>query len=304
MSGSGKTSKTTQENNPPAWAQPLFTKSASEAGSLYDSGRGGRTFPGSTVAPLSGTTMQGVNQLAQAGQGWDTSGTRNLYQGIGEAAVSNPFMGELGDLAGHDQLEGYMSGDYLKGEGNPFYRQRLEREIGDSNALINSNFSGAGRYGSPGAHQGVIADNTSNMLLEGLEDDFNRQTQNQFNAFNTAGNMLNSAGGMYGTGIGQAQGAADAMSGLDQRNFENQRAGARDTLEAGNILDTQARKNYADQIGKWYGQDNEGWNRLSLLQSAAAGAAGPYGVQTATMRQPMDIGGVLRGIGSLFGGKG
>ena len=293
-----KTSKTTQENKPPEWAAPLFTQSATDAGRLYNSGVGGNTYTGSTVAPLSGTTMQGVNQLAQAGQNWDTSGTRPLYGGIGEAAVSNPFMSQLGGLANGETLQGYASGDYLKGEGNPFYRQRLDREIGDSNALIQSQFSGSGRYGS-GANQGTIADNTSNMLMTGLENDFNRQTDNQFKALGLQGNMLSSAGGMYGTGIGQAQTAADSMSGLDQRNLTNQRQGANDTLQAGNILDTQAQSQLADEVAKWYAQDNQDWSRLGMLQSAAAGAAGPYGTQVATQRQPMDIGKIVGAVAGL-----
>lgn len=314
-----KESKTTQENKPPQWAEGLFTQSAADAGKLYNSGSGGNTYTGSTVSPLSSTTMSGVNQLAQAGQGWDTSGTRPLYQGIGQAAVSNPFMGELANLSGQagqptsaeTNLQGYASGEYLNGEGNPFYRQRLEREIGDSNALIQSQFSGSGRYGS-GANQGTIADNTSNMLMQGLENDYNRQEQNMFsanqqidssnqNAMGLQGNFLSSAGGMYGQGIGQAQAAADSMSGIDQRNFTNQLTGAGATLQAGNILDQQAQSQLSDEVAKWYATDNEDWTRLGMLQTAAAGAAGPYGTQVATSRQPVGVGGIMSGLGSLMG---
>lgn len=259
-----KTSKTTQENNPPEWAMPLFKKAGDEAGKIYDSGAGGQTFQGSTVAPLSGTTMGGVNQLAQAGQAWDTSGTRGIYQGIGEA------------------LSPYASGEYLQGEGNPFYRQRLEKEIGDSNALIRSQFSGSGRYGGA-ANQNTIADNTSNMLLKGLEDDFNRQTTNQFDA------------------LGMAKDVTGAMGDLDQRNFTNRLTGAGATLQAGGILDQQAQKQLSDQVAKWYANDNQDWTRLGMLTSAAAGAAGPYGQQVATSRQPMDIGSIMSGFGSLMG---
>jgi hypothetical protein len=294
-----KTSKTTQENKPPAWAAPLFVKSAQDAQKLYDTGTGGNTFMGSTVAPLSATTMQGVNQLAQAGQGWDTSGARPIYQGIGAAAVSNPFMGALGDLAAGGTLGDYASGKFLA-EGNPHYRQRLDRQIADANAMIQSQFSGAGRYGS-GADQRTIADNTSNMLLQGLEDDYNRQQANQFAALNLQGNLLGNAGGLYSTGIGQAQGAADAMANLDQRNFDNRLTGANATLQAGNLLDTQAQKLFSDKVNRWYAKDNEDWTRLGMLQQAAAGAAGPYGTQIATSRQPVGIGGILSGFASLAG---
>lgn len=314
-----KTSKTTQENKPPEWAAPLFTKSATDAGKLYDSGSGGQTYQGSTVAPLSGTTMQGVNQLANAGRAWDTSGTRPLYQGIGSAAVSDPFMGELGNVADRagqqtsadKNLQGYASGEYLNGEGNPFFRQRLEREIGDSTALLNSTFSGSGRYGS-GANQNIVGQNANNMLLKGLEDDFNQQTQNQFaanqqidtsnqNAMGLQGNLLQGAGNLYHTGLGQAQTAADSMAGLDQQNFTNRLAGAGATLQAGGILDKQTQQQLSDVVNKWYANDNQDWTRLGMLQSAAAGAAGPYGTQVATSRQPVGIGGILSGLGGLMG---
>jgi hypothetical protein len=242
---------------------------------------------GSTVAPLSGTTMSGVNQLAQAGNNWNTAGTRPLYAGIGEASV--------GPSSASENLQGYASGDYLKGEGNPFYRQRLEREIGDSNALIQSQFSGAGRYGS-GANQGTIADNTSNMLMTGLENDFNRQTDNQFKAVGMLDQQRN-------TGLDRALNTTNSMAGLDQQNFKNQLTGAGATLQAGNILDDQSQKQLSDEVAKWYAQDNESWGRLGMLQSAAAGAAGPYGQQVATSRQPVGVGGILSGLGSLFGGK-
>lgn len=278
-----KTSTTKQENSPPSWAEPLFTQSATDAGNLYKSGVGGNTFQGSTVAPLSGTTMSGVNQLARAGQAWDTSGTRPLYQGIGEASV--------GPSSASENLQGYASGEYLKGEGNPFYRQRLEREIGDSTALLNSTFSGKGRYGSI-SNQGTVADNASNMLLSGLESDFNRQTENQFNAVDRLDQQRN-------LGLDRAFNVTNSMAGQDQQQFANQLTGAGATLQAGGILDEQKQKQLADQVAKWYANDNQDWTRLGMLQSAAAGAAGPYGSQVATSRQPMDIGGILSGFGSL-----
>lgn len=318
----GKGTTTTKtENSPPKWSEGLFKQSAVEGSHLFNSGVGGNTYTGSTVAPLSGTTMQGVNQLAQAGANTNTSGTRPIYQGIGQAAVSDPFVNMLTGVAGDAQaptsaaqnLSGYASGEYLKGEGNPFYRERLDREIADSNALINSQFSGAGRYGSPGAHQGVIADNTSNMLFRGLEEDFNRQTQNQFNAvgmidaanqgaLGLQGNLLSQAAGLRGQGLDRAQTAANSMAGLDQKQFENRLTGAGATLQAGGMMDQQAQRQLADEVAKFYALDNQDWTRLGLLQSAAAGSAGNYGTQVSQSRQPMDIGGMMSGFGSLLGG--
>lgn len=454
-----KSTKTTTENKPPAWAEPLFKQSADEAQKLYASGSGGNTYMGSTVSPLSNTTMSGVNQLAQAGQGWDTAGTRPLYQGIGAASASDPFVNKLAGVAGgvnaqnvgtsdivgkqvgtsqygqaqnaaqgigstaNNLLSGiatggqginteadfrnvlssaqqptaasqYLtdtaSGKYLTGEGNPFYRERLEREIADSNAKIQSAFSGSGRYGS-GANQSVIADNTRDMLMEGLENDWNRerglqmqavgmlddanqaalgtqlgavsgisgvQGQNIGNrlaasgqmlgaqsdmasqlrgiadsqsgimtgnadrslqaattragiqagnadrglaASQLQGNLLSQAGQLRGAGLDRALSSTNAMAGLDQQNFENRLAGAGATLQAGNILDQQSQAQLSDEVAKFYALDNQDWNRLSMLQAAAAGSAGNYGVQNSTQRTPINPWGA---IGSLFAGKG
>lgn len=439
-----KSTKQTTENKPPAWAQPLFEQSAAEAQRLYDSGAGGNTYLGSTVAPLSNTTMQGVNQLTQAGQGWNTAGTRPLFQQLGAESTADPFVGQLNRLAGSinpgsvdtsgiqggrtntsgitggqtdvsglnargvsasdyrgilnnaqqptaaDQyLTDTASGKYLTGEGNPFYRDRLEREIADSNALLRSQFSGMGRTGS-GVSQQVVADNTRDMLMQGLESDWNRERGLQVNAvgmmdaarqgslasqlgaasgiagINTGnadrslqsgiaragysagdldrglqagvaragfgagdldrnlqaalgradyqagnfdrqlqgqglqGNMLAQAGGLRGAGLDRAMGAANAMAGLDQQNFQNRLTGAGATLQAGNILDQQSQAQLADEVARFYALDNQDWTRLGMLQSAAAGAAGNYGVQNQTMRQPINPWGA---IGSIFAGK-
>lgn len=277
-----KSTTSKQENSPPAWSKPLFEQSASEAGRLYNSGAGGNTYLGSTVAGPSDTTMSGINQLSQAGQAWDTSGTRDLFAGIGASAA--------GPSAADTYLTDTASGKYLQ-EGNPYYRQRLDKEIADSNAMIQSSFSGAGRYGS-GVNQQTIADNTSGMLLQGLESDWNRERQNQLAAVG----MLDNA---RFTGLGQAQGAASSMAGLDQQNFQNRLAGAGATMQAGQALDDQSQAMLNDEIAKFYALDNEEWNRLGMLQAAAAGSAGNYGTSTMTQRQPIS----MAPLAALFGGK-
>lgn len=424
----GSKTTTTQESKPPAWATPLFEKSAKVAGNLYDSGAGGNVYQGSTVSPLSNTTMSGVNQLANAGQNWNTAGTRPLYQGLGAAAVSDPTSGQLSSLAGGikpgqvgtsgydpaqsaatgigsmaqnllggiasgkdginteadwrgileraqdptsaaSNLSGYASGDYLKGEGNPFYRERLESELADTAAQVRSSMSGMGRYGSDVSNR-TLASELGKQRTAGLEDDFNRQTQNQFNAVgmidaaNQAalgqqagaasgisgvqgqnltnrlgagnsmigaqsdmtgqlrgiadsragiqagnadrmlsgqalqGNLLSQAGQFRGAGLDRASGLADSISGLDQRNFQNQLTGAGATLQAGGMMDSQSQKQLMDEVNKFYELDNADWQRLGLLQASASGAAGPYGTQSGTSRTS-NPGAVL---GSLMGG--
>lgn len=383
----GTSTSSTQTSSPPAWAQPLFTQSATEAQNLYNSGSGGNTYTGSTVSPMSDTTMGGINQLAQAGQGWDTAGTRDLFQGIGANAVSNPYADQLGGLAGqiHPQntasqnthagsvsasdfsgllnsfggpsssernLGAMANGSYLQ-NGNPYFNSALQGQLDQTANQVQSQFSGAGRYGS-GANTGVLANSLGNIRSGALSNQFNQDTQNMLAAngqidqsanaragnqlaaatgvagINTGnadrsllsqtgnadrsllsqtgnadrqltgqqlqGTLLNNAGGMYSTGIGQAQTAANSMAGLDQQNFTNSLTGANATLQAGGLLDQQAQRQLGDQVSQWYSQDNQDWTRLGLLQQAAAGSAGDYGTQSghSSSSNPLGaIGGIL-----------
>ncbi len=373
----GTSTSSTQTNSPPAWATPLFEQSATEAQNLYNSGAGGNTYTGSTVAPMSGTTLSGINQLAQAGANTDTSGTRGLFQDIGSAAVSNPYEDRLGNLAhnidtqdthaqnvssgnfsgllnsfgaptsAQTNLQGMANGSYLR-NGNPYFNSALQGQLDQTANQVQSQFSGAGRYGS-GANTGVLTNSLGNIRSGALSNQFNQDTQNML-AANTQidqarqgmagnqlaaasgvagiatgnadrslqsqtgnadralagntlqGNLLSSAGNMYGQGIGQAQTAANSMAGLDQQNFTNSLTGANAALQAGGLLDQNAQRQLSDQIGQWYATDNQDWTRLGLLQQAAAGAAGDYGTQTghSSSSNPMAA---LGAVGSLFGGK-
>lgn len=283
----GGSSKTTTTSEPPAWAKPLFTTSADDALGLYNSGSGGNTYLGSAVAPLSDQTMFGINNMMQAGQGWNTAGdTRGIYGSIGAESASPSYAeSNLADMA---------SGKWLE-SGNPYYRQRLDKEIEDSNALIRSQFSGMGRYGS-GANWDALAENTSNMLLAGLENDWNRN----LNAMLSANQMMDQG---RNAGLDRAMTATDRLYGQDQQNFLNQMQGSQAQLQAGGMLDSQSQKLINDEINKFYSLDNQDWNRLGMLQQAAAGAAGNYGVQESQTRSSPGIGSILGGIGGLFGGK-
>lgn len=281
--GGGSKSTTTQTNSPPSWAQPLFEQSAGEASRLYNQGAGVNTYLGSTVAPLGDTTMLGVNQLANAGQGWDTAGTRNLFQGVGASAVSPSYSEQhLGQVA--------------SGQDNPFFEEALQGQLDKTAAQVQSQFSGAGRYGS-GANTGVLTDRLGDIRSTAMANQWNQNIQNQLAA---TGQMDTSR--LAGLGLGM--GAAGAMSELDQRNFENRLAGAGATLQAGQIVDQNAQAQLQDEVRKFYELSGEDWQRLGLLQAAASGAAGPYGTQNATSRTSSSpgIGGILSGVGSAVGG--
>lgn len=247
----GKRTESTQktENKPPEWATPLFKQSATEAKSIYDSGAGGNVYQGQTVADLGKTTQQGI-------------------QGISNTVGSLP-----GQTSAQNNLTDYASGKYLA-EGNPYYRERLQNEIDASNDLVQSRFSGSGRYGS-GANTDVLSKNTGNMLLQGLENDFNRQQANQF----AATQQIDQSGSNL---------------------FQNQLAGNQAQIGAGQLQDANRQAKLTADFTKWQSEDMQPWTRLGLLQSAAAGSAGNYGTNTQTQTQPFNAMQGLGALGSLF----
>lgn len=281
----GTSTSSTQTNSPPSWAEPLFKNSAAEATNLYNSGAGGNTYSGSTVSPLSDTTLSGVNQLATAGANTDTSATRGALAGIGASATTPSYS--------EQNLQGMANGSYLA-SGNPYFNDALKGQLDQTANQVQSQFSGAGRYGS-GANTGVLANSLGNIRSSALSDQFNRDSQNML----TANSQMDSS---KQAGLNTGLAATNAIGAQDQQQFQNALTGANATLSAGGLLDTQAQKQLSDQVSQWYSQDNQDWTRLGLLQQAAAGSAGNYGTQTgnSSSSNPMAA---LGAVGSLFGGK-
>lgn len=273
--------KTTTENKPPAWATPLFEQSATEATNLYNSGAGGNTYTGSTVAGLSDTTMSGINSLATAGANTNTAGTRPLFEGIGAASVGPSYSEQnLAEIA--------------SGADNPYFEQALEGQLGKTADQVQSQFSGAGRYGS-GANVGVLTNELGGIRSNALSSQWNQNIQNQLAATGQMDASRNA-------GLDRALSATGQMSTQDQQQFQNALTGAGATLQAGGLLDQQAQKQLTDEVAKWESIDNQDWQRLGLLQSAAAGAAGPYGTQSGRSSSSNPLG-ALGAIGGMFGGK-
>lgn len=255
----GSSTSSTQTSEPPGWAKPLFKQSATEASNLYNSGVGGNTFTGPTVADLSGTTVGGINQLATAGANTNTAQTAPLLQGIG-AAATGPSYSEM-------NLGGIASG-----QDNPYFEQALQGQLDKTAAGVQSQFSGAGRYGSA-ANTGALASELGNIRSSALSNQWNQNIQNQL-----AANNQMDASKQAGLGLGLS--ATNALGAQNQQQFENALTGARAQLQAGGLLDTQAQKQLSDLVSQWYATDNQDWQRLGLLQAAASGAAGDYGTQT------------------------
>jgi hypothetical protein len=292
----GTSTSSTQETKPPEWAEPLFKQSAAEATNLYNSGVGGNTYSGSTVAPLSDTTMSGINSLARTGANTNTAGTRPLLAGIGAASTSPSYSEKnlqglakgAGQSYAEKNLGAMANGSYLK-SGNPYFNDALQGQLDSTASQVQSQFSGAGRYGS-GANTGVLTNSLGNIRSGALRDQFNADTSNMLAANSqmdagrfggidrslAASSQLDSS---RNAGLDRALTATGAMGAQDQQQFQNALTGAGATLQAGGLLDKQGQALQNDAVSQWYAQDNAPWTRLGLLQQAAAGSAGDYGTQ-------------------------
>jgi hypothetical protein len=63
MSKGSTTQKSSQTNNPPAWALPILQKVGSEALNLYNSGRGYNVYRGPTVAEFAPQKLEALNRI-------------------------------------------------------------------------------------------------------------------------------------------------------------------------------------------------------------------------------------------------
>lgn len=237
MGGKSSTQKT--ENKPPKWAQPLFQQSASEAQRIYDSGAGGNVYQGDTVAGLGDTTQQGI------------AGVKSAAAGFNNPTVSN-------------NLTDWASGKNVMS--NPYFEDALGGQLDKAAAQVQSQFSGAGRYGS-GANTNALGNTLGSIRASALSDQYNRDVGNMF----TAGN---------------------ALTNWNQSNLGAQQA----VTNAGQLEDQAKQAQLTADFTKWQSEDMQPWTRLGLLQSAAAGSAGNYGTNTQTVSQPFNA---LQGVGAL-----
>lgn len=270
MGGSSKGQTTqTSTSEPPRWAAPLFKQSARDAQNIYNSGAGGNVYQGQTVAQFSPESMGGINALTQAGKSTPNYTNLEALAGAPTSSATN-----LGDMA---------SGKNLLA--NPYFEDALAGQLGKTAAQVQSQFSGAGRYGS-GANNSVLSSELGNIRSNALYNQYNQDVQNML----TANGMIDNS---------NTQNIQNQLA-VGQAGFQNMLTGAGAQIDAGRMLDDKTQQNLLADYQKWTAEDMRDWTRLGLLQSAAAGAAGNYGTNTQTMQQPNNPLATAGGIASLF----
>jgi hypothetical protein len=260
------------------------------------------TYNGSSVAPMDPYVTVGQNLNAQAAIG-NTPGliagqAGQFYQGlIPQGGVSNLGLEGVGNLnQAAKYLDPYASGSYVQ-SGNPYLDAVIAKNDAATMARINSNFSSAGRYGSPaqaGTAAGAIsaADNQARMAQ------YNTDVQNQLSAIQGLGNI-----GTAKAGIGQ-QGVGNINSFVSQLPTI-----AQGQLFAGNTLQGIGGQNmdYAQRVINAANQDP--WTKAQNLAQITGGIGQlggtsttqgtTYGQGTTTKKEdPGVFGDILAAVGA------
>lgn len=265
MGGSNKTkSKQTQTSMPPTWATPLFEQSSNDALNLYNSGKGGNVYQGQRVGDLSGNTVNAINGLQNAVGNYNNSHLQSLF--------NNP-------TASNRNLSNMASGQMVGN--NTKFNEALQNTLNNTATTINSQMSGAGRYGS-GAHTGVMANQLGQTATNAMAQQYNQDVQNMLNA-----NQL-----IDNSNINQL-GAANSY-------FQGQNNALLNALQGSSILDQNNQNKINANREKWLEEDNRDWNRLAQFIQAAQGSAGNYGV-TKTKGTQKQGSNPLNAVGNLFG---
>jgi hypothetical protein len=182
--------------------------------------------------------------------------------------------GALSGLLGASQptLEATARGDYLNN--NPNLHQMFNAMSGDVQDAVNSQFSAAGRTGSP-AHVGEMTRQLGNLGSQIYGQDYARERQNQLQAANQGYNNMGMAGMLNDLGY-------DPYSRLAQ---------------VGATRENLATSQLQDLMKRWDFGQNQPWNDLMRYQGVVAPIGGmggdSVGVQKQTMGWPSAIIGTL-----------
>jgi len=265
MSGKDDSVTTTQTNEPWKPAQGALQDILSRAQGL--NAKGTTYFPGSTVAPFAGDTMNamgGIRNLATNGSALYGQGGQGLSTALGNAMST-------------------ANGDYLH---NPAELTTLFNSMsGDIQDAVNSQFSASGRTGSP-AHAGVMTKELGNLGASIFANNYANERNNQMQATNQLGSLAgmipgydaakyNDLNQLMGLGGMQENKTQQGLTEDFNRYMYNQQSPWDNLLKYGGLA-----SGIAGLGGTQTGEQKQslGWlSGLTGLVSAAAGAAKAYG---------------------------
>lgn len=261
------------------------------------------TYNGSSVAALDPLVTQGQGAnlaAARANQpGQMATNFVNAYQPLlangGVSALGLEGVGNLNQAAKY--LDPYASGSYVQ-SGNPYLDAVIAKNDAATMARINSNFSSAGRYGSPaqaGTAAGAIsaADNATRMAQ------YNQDKADQLAAIQGLGNIGTAKAGIGQTGVGNINSYVSALPTIAQGQ-----------LWAGNTIQDIGSQNmdYNQRVINAANQDP--WTKAENLAQITGGIGQlggtsstqgiTYGQGTSTKKEdPGVFGDILAGVGAV-----
>jgi hypothetical protein len=180
-----QTKSQTQSSSPWGPSVPSRNTAISEAGRLYQNTLGPQAptraqfttnTPATSTMRFNPSTAMNEWTRTRASSTFDEAGYNAALQKYQSApAYVDPiaqavqrYQGALGNTPlennAYNELNDVIQGKYL--QGNPY----IEGMIGRTNAGVNAQFSGAGRYGS-GAHQGYLADSANALRYQNYGDE-------------------------------------------------------------------------------------------------------------------------------------
>lgn len=267
MASGGSSSQTqTSTSRPPAYSAAGFRKAAEDALALYNSGQGNQVYQGDRVADLSGQSNNAINGLNDVANQYRNNSYLN---GI----INNP-------TSSSQNLSGIADKNFIGN--NPYFKENLQNTLNDVANSVNSQFSGAGRYGS-GAHSGVLANKLGEVAANQFSQQYNRDVAN-----NLAANQQ----------IDQAN--MNQLAGANSY-YNGQSAADLNLLQGGKYLDQNNQAKLTAEQEKWQEAVDNPHNRILRLLSELQAASNGYGTTT-TVGESKQKGGFLQSLGGILGG--
>lgn len=177
MSGLGGSSKQTTTNNSEPWkvAQPTLTKGLGIANEVADNPAMWQPYTDPTVVPWSSDSTQGQRRLAAyANNNTDSNGLAGQFQSIiNRGGYTEPQMDALNNFRQTANSKFNINED-------PAFQQVFNKTADGVNLMA----SAAGRYGSPGAHQGTLARELGDLGARQYQNWQSRRDAANTNLFN------------------------------------------------------------------------------------------------------------------------
>ena len=148
-----------------------------------------------------------------------------------------------------------LGGSYL-GAGNPYFEPMLERAYGLARPRLDTQFAGAGRYGS-GAHEQAMASALSDTTGQLLYDDYGRERAMMANAAQFAPQLADQDYADYGK-----------------------------LAEVGGVYEDVQQQMINDAMARHQFEQMEPWQRLELYRSFIDGGLGGSSTSTTTATTP------------------